>query len=191
MASTFSIRDRLEQILLLLAFVSCSWASVAFATASPSSHGPTPPATQIETLKGIIGVHLVVSVSEDMARAGIQEGRLRGELAGRLGKAGIRILTEDEWRLSLEGAYLLLDVQGVRSSSLQGRHVISVNLSLEQVVFLPRTPPLKAMATTWRSKAALGHAADGEVEAVYSVAAGLAEIFIEDYFRANPKPGGK
>ncbi len=87
------------------------------------------------------------------------------------------------------GSKPILPVPDCRSSWLQGRHVISVNLSLEQVVFLPRTPPVKRPRRG--DRAAPGHAAEVAMEAVYSVMGAMVNKFIEDFFRANPKPGGK
>lgn len=144
---------------------------VVFAAAHARAQGK-------ETLRGIAGVRVSVTVAGEEARQdGLPEGALRAVLEERARVAGLR-LTEDHMapRLSL--------VVNAQKYAEEGIYAVAVDLDLYQLVSLARADAPPFHASTWRVTQVFVRAADdlGSVKAVVERAA---DTFVKDFLSAN------
>lgn len=148
------------------------------------SAATTPHAVARDTLRGLIGVHVVVeelrpeAVDDGLSKEAIEEGVVQ-----RLWDAGVRVLMEDQWTIAAGAPYLYLNVNAVKSKDL---YVYAVDLQLNQNVRLERLPSVAVAATTWTTGCRVGAVSADSVGVLAQVAAQSVDRFIEDYRRANP-----
>jgi hypothetical protein len=136
------------------------------------------------TMKGLKGVYVVVEdldlkiEGEGLGREQLQKG---AELE--LGKAGIRILSEEEWRNEEGEPWLYIYVHVVKKL-LQKKavYIFHISIELKQKVRLLRESGGEVFATTW-SKAVLGKS--GELKDVEKGLKAMLTFFIEAFNSVN------
>jgi hypothetical protein len=137
------------------------------------------------TLKGIAGVHVVV---EDL-RLEIEEAGLTRDLIAKLaqdklGSAGIKILSDEEWRETPGNPWLYIYAHVMRRELVKEKvFIFNIDIELKQKVLLVRIQDRQPVfATTW-SKAILGKS--GSLDDVRMGLELCLEDFIEAYRSAN------
>jgi len=135
---------------------------------------------QRETLRGLKGIQVLV---EPITLAGLTESTLKTDVELKLRKAGIRVLTKDEWLLTQGYPYLYVNVTAIELKSPQ-EFIYSVNVGLTEDVILSRNRSIETSATTWK-KSALGITPD--LRAVREAVGDQVDKFMNDYLAVNPK----
>lgn len=139
-----------------------------------------------ESLEGMGGVRVLVEgIDSEVEKEGLEEGQLQTDVEQRLQKAGIEVLTHDEWLETPGGQYLYVSVNALPEPRTDG-YAYFIRVELRQDVHLARDPALKAIgATTWRqSRVGLVGAAamPGKIR---SSVGELVDAFGGDYRAAN------
>ena len=145
---------------LVLAFMvlcACSWAAPRVRAQEPSN---------LESLKGLHSVLLRVegfTSDSDLERAGVTVDRLKTDLTQRLSKAGIQVLTVEEWTKTPGRPYLYLNITPWKSEI--GFYAYSIEIHLGQEVLLARDPSVRVLAPTWK-KSWVGVAGTGNLPSI-------------------------
>jgi len=145
-----------------------------------------------ETLRGLKGVFVLIEyLKEDVAKAGLTDTILQTGVELKLRKAGIRVLTEDEWFLTQGRPYLYVRVRTILIKGIQiwGTHqhsgfIYGVTVQFNQDVILSRNRSISSSAGTW------GNSWIGTVihlRNVRVVISDLVDKFMNDYLAVNPK----
>jgi len=138
-----------------------------------------------ETLRGLPGVTVVI---EPLLAAAEQDGltqrELQTEVERQLQAAGIRVLTQDEWRSTPGSPYLYVNVSALKKS--YGLYAYSIEVCLNQLVTLLRNQEIKEFAETWETRE-VGTVGKDRLATVRESVAAHVNIFIRDYFIVNPR----
>ena len=135
------------------------------------------------TLKGLPGVWVwVEDFSDDAKRAGFNQQTFQTDVELKLRLAGIKILTEQERMFTSGIPYLYLNVNPLHGQHGQ-IHAYTINLELNQWVWLGREPSIRAPATTW----SVGSVGYGKLSNVRNAVKDLVDQFINAWLSVNPK----
>jgi hypothetical protein len=146
-------------------------------------------ADQKETMRGISGVKVVVEHLNDKAEeAGLNLERVQRTAELELRKAGIKVLSEEEW-LNTEGfprlyINITTSFHAQANDSLVG---FAVSMELKQLVVLARDASKECTAVTWTARSA-GSVGANNIDKIRTD--GLIsdlEEFINDWLTVNPK----
>lgn len=161
---------------VLLVLASCAGASNAFAEM---------PERAKETLRGLPGVTVVIEPLHDSAEHdGLTRSQLQTEVERQLQAAGIRVLTQDEWRSTPGSPYLYVNVSALKKS--YGLYAYSIEVCLNQLVTLIRNQDIQEFAETWETRE-VGTVGKDRLATVHQSVAAHVGIFIRDYFSVNPR----
>src|ERR1700752_1961186 len=131
-------------IVMVLAFVMLNSLLCAFDSRARALDEPY----QRSSLRDLPGVRVqVTDLNPDAQRGGLVKGEIQTDVESRLRKAGIRVLTEEEWR-NMPRAPLLY----IRVDALQGSEracAFYANVNLYQRVSIEQTPNTNLLAATW------------------------------------------
>lgn len=147
-------------------------------------------ATEVEkqSLAGLSGVRVMVEqIDLDAERDGLTRTGLQTDVELWLRQAGIRVLTEEEWKRTPGRPWLHLWVTTHKRVGLYGVYAYSVQLQLYQRVRLDRAPSLIAIGATWVAKGGVGTVGETKLRTVRENVRDLVDQFINDYLAANPK----
>jgi hypothetical protein len=133
---------------------------------------------QRETLRGLGGVTVVVSVVGDAASK-IPKGELQTYMEMRLREADIRV-TQGE-----EVPRLILDVITLKDEE-DGLYTLSVSLRLWQQVRLDRKPNFKFLAPTWTTTQMIMRG-EKNVSDIRDSVQGAMDHFINEFLKVNPR----
>lgn len=139
------------------------------------------------TLRGLRGVK--VSIDTFVAEAeqgGLTLNQLQTDVELRLRKAGIRVLSEQEWLKApgMPAVYVLVTTH----KNKIGLHAFSIRVKLRQAVTLvrqPNSPPV--LAGTYETNGYVGTIGSGRLRELREAVADEVDIFINDYLAENPK----
>jgi hypothetical protein len=160
----------------LLGGVLLVWSSVA---------GAEMPERAKETLRGLPGVTVVVEpLQESAERDGLTRRQLQAEVERQLQAAGIRVLTQAEWRSTPGSPYLYVSVSALKKS--YGLYAYSIEVCLNQVVTLLRNQDIQEFAETWETRE-VGTVGKERLVTVQKSVAAHVNIFIQEYFSVNPR----
>ena len=141
---------------------------------------PYAAAQEKETLRGIAGVRVSVTVAgEEAKKDGLSEGALRAVLEEKVRGAGLR-LSED---IKAPALSLVVNTQ---KYTAQGVYAVAVDLDLYQLVSLERATRPPFHASTWRVTQVLLRASD-ELGSVKAVVERAADAFVKDFLAANAR----
>jgi hypothetical protein len=138
-----------------------------------------------ETLRGLPGVTVVIEPLQATAEQdGLTQGELQAEVERQLQAAGIRVLTQDEWRNTPGSPYLYVNVSALKKN--YGLYAYSIEVCLNQLVTLLRDQAIKEFAETWETRE-VGTVGKDRLATVRDSVAAHVNIFIRDYFSVNPR----
>lgn len=168
-------------IVLALMCVSASRNRGTASNAPPGDWGE-----QRDSLRGLKGVHVIVGkIAPAAVGAGVYQEQIRVDTELNLRRAGIRVLTADEW-INEPGAPVLevdLAVVGPADAPMWG---YSITVALMQDVSLLRAPASRGSATTWKVSAP-GVVGVDKIGKLRGEIPGLVDWFVNDYLAVNPK----
>jgi len=143
------------------------------------------PARAKETLRGLPGVTVVVEPLQASAEQdGLTRRLLQDEVEHQLQAAGIRVLTQDEWRRTPGSPYLYVSVSALKKSN--GLYAYSIEVCLNQLVTLLRNQDIQDFAETWETRE-VGTVGKNQLVSVQKSVAAHVNVFIRDYLSVNPR----
>src|SRR5262245_42188530 len=157
---------------------------VVLLTCGPRASAEMPDRAK-ETLRGLPGVTVVVEPLQASAEQdGLTRRLLQDEVEHQLQAAGIRVLTQDEWRRTPGSPYLYVSVSALKKSN--GLYAYSIEVCLNQLVTLLRNQDIQEFAETWETRE-VGTVGKERLATVQESVAAHVSIFIRDYFSVNPR----
>ena len=138
------------------------------------------------SLHRLDGVYVLVEEIEPEAQKdGLAGARLQKDVELRLRRAGVQVLTEEEWATAPGGPFLLVDVNTLKRADRRP-YVYSVHVKLMQQVTLERDSMMSFWATTW-DEGALGIASAERLSDVQDSVRDLVDKFIRDYLAGRSR----
>jgi hypothetical protein len=137
-----------------------------------------------KALVGLRGMHVLVEKMDPQAEhLGLTEAQIQTDVELRLRKAGIRVLTEKEWKEAPGMPYLYVHVNTLVMQKLP---IIanSVHVGLKEVVTLARG--FKAVGEIWRADS-IGNIGPENISKIRGYVGDQVDKFINDYLAANQK----
>ncbi len=141
-------------------------------------------------LNGIKEIYVSVKPIENpsVIEAGMDEGQIKALVEQQLRKAGISLLSQEEYdRYKMTLRYPLANLEiRVTFHELEGMEtaVIDLNIRLVQVVLLARKAIVQFNASSWESRE-IG--VGNDLDFVETALEKNVNFFIQDYFAANPR----
>jgi hypothetical protein len=133
----------MRRSMLILFGLTLCWPIVGFAFT----------ADKRDTLRGLREVSVLVEyLPDDVEREGLSREHLKRDIEGRLGQAGLRVLTISEIANSPGAPYLYVAVYPITTPSVNF-NAYAIGLTLKQLVHLSRDPTTEFFATTWEGSA--------------------------------------
>ena len=143
------------------------------------------PARAKETLRGLPGVAVVIEpLHPTTERDGLTQNKLQAEVEQQLKTAGIRVLTQEEWKKTPGAPYLYVNVAALKKS--YGLYAYAIEVCLNQLVLLIRDHQTQEFAETWETRE-VGTVGKKQLPSVRNSVAAHVAIFIRDYFAVNPR----
>jgi hypothetical protein len=140
--------------------------------------------TDRATLKGIKAVCVVVGVSAEAGRGGVDKNRLQTDIEGRLQRQGAPVDKN-------ANACVYLNVRALRAMGGNGKplplYAADFRLELLQTVALTREATLKTFASTWSSDNMTTVPAADLGETAMEIADSLVDQFAVAYKSVNPQ----
>lgn len=143
------------------------------------------------TLSGIQGVNVVVeelqpNVQKYAQRFGLQKDQIKADVESALRKAGIHVLTYEQW-LKTPGRPFLYIVANTHEYEKYW-YAYDVRIQLRQSVLLEMNPSIATMADTW-GISMTGNTNIGKLGVIKESVNTLVGRFVEAYWWANGKKG--
>lgn len=140
---------------------------------------------EIESLRGLQGVRVTVEdIDPEAKRDGLTKSQIQRVVELELRKAGIKVLTEEEWFSIPSSAILSVNVNTDKSSD--GPYSFNISLELVQRVALFRNPYFARLAPTWDT-GSVGTVEASNLRNIYDSVKDTVDIFINDYLSVNPR----
>jgi len=142
-----------------------------------------------QTLSGIQGVNIVIedmqpNIQKYAQRFELQKEQIRADVESTLKKAGVPVLTWDQWLKTPGKPFLYVNVNTHEYEKYW--YAYDVKVELKQSVMLEINPSVKTIVGTW-SMSMTGIANVGKLDTIKSGLNVLIGRFIEAYLSANPK----
>jgi hypothetical protein len=138
-----------------------------------------------ETLRGLPGVTVVIEPLQATAEQdGLTQKQLHADVEHQLRAAGIRVLTQDEWRSTPGSPYLYVNVSALKKS--YSLYTYSIEVCLNQLVTLLRDQHIQEFAETWETRE-VGTVGKERLVTVRESVAAHVNTFIHDYCAVNPR----
>jgi hypothetical protein len=139
-----------------------------------------------KSLKGLAGVYVSITLAPNAAKIGLSEKQEQVDVELRLRMAGIKVLTEEEW-LKVNARPLLNVILGMQEIALgQGNYAHRIDISLAQLVTLPRNPQILISAETWR-KGYVGVIHSKNIDRMRDQIKDAVDAFVNAWLSVNPK----
>jgi hypothetical protein len=143
-------------------------------------------APERESLKGVVGVEIVVEpLNIEIERLGLETLKLQQDIRHRLQQAGVRVLAEHERLATSTAAMLMVRVDALHDRI--GRYFYCFDLLLTQRVRLKGRDSSDVSAVTWSKSGGIALIADDNVRHIQDQVMRRVDQFIKDYFVVNPK----
>jgi hypothetical protein len=139
-----------------------------------------------ESLKGLTGVRVLVeNINPEAERGGLSAANIQTDMELMLRKAGIRVLSKEEWSLTpgLPSLYVKVVVHKRFPYEL---YVYGITVGLEQVVMLSRNMQT-VVAPTWSTDGAIGTVGVSQLSIVRDDVKDEVDKFINAFLAENPK----
>ncbi len=139
------------------------------------------------TLKGLGEVYVLVEeLKPDAERDGLSRSQLQTDAEGRLRRAGIRLLKQEE-TLNTPGTPTLY-IRVTTSKSDGGMYAFSIEVRFQQSVFLDREPTIfHFSAPTWETST-VGTVGADNLRTVMDIVRNAVDRFVNAYGSVNPRP---
>lgn len=136
-----------------------------------------------ETLLDLQGVFVIVeTVKPDAEADGLNVAELQRQVESKLSRAGIKVLTHDEWRSTPGRPWLYVSVNTIK---FLASYFFSLDVQLKQEVNLSRSGSISTSASTWEL-GSLGMTVVSDLPTrIQHAVDGYVQRFIEDYAEAN------
>lgn len=135
------------------------------------------------TLKGVNRACVVVEVTDQAARGGVDKAKLQAEIETRLSKAGV---TVDNGATTC----LYLSVRALQAMAGSGKHIplyaADVRLEFVQTLLLARDNAVKTFAPTWSASNMTTVAADELGSTATEITIDLMNHFVKAFKSVNP-----
>ena len=170
---------------LAAAFMSAGGCSM-LSNAGDGKAGPAEAAPELmpgEALAGLPGVYVYVHVPENLRHIGLDDTAVRKEVALRLRRSGVDVLSHDQMLDTPGMPSLDVNINGVADAT--GTSVVyNVRVSVSEKARLLR-PPYGIVNTRVWNAATVAQADMDELSSVYDVACETVDRFIAAYVSAN------
>lgn len=144
---------------------------------------------RVARLRGLDAV--VVSVDKlgkDVEDDGLTSDQLQQDVELRLRKAGIRVLSQTEWKEKPLTPVLYVRSHLVKGKgSLAGLYFTHLSFALGEYARLVRNPAIIAIAMTWESQSSTGSVGTQKVRQFRESVADKTDEFTNAFLAANPK----
>lgn len=138
---------------------------------------------EILSLRGLSALFVLVEIVDpEIEKDGLTREEIQKDTEQRLRKAGIRVLSKNEWLRTKEGAYLYVNINARKSG--YGVYMSGISLELVQKVLLVRNPKTEVFAATW-SRQLLGQG--GYLDRVRYSVQDVVDLFLNSWAKANRK----
>lgn len=138
------------------------------------------------TLRGLRGVKVSIDSFIPEAQEGLTLNQLQTDVELRLRKAGIRVLTDQEW-LKTPGMPALYVIVPTHKTDI-GLYAVSIRVKFRQSVTLVRQPNSPSvLAGTYETNTYIGVIGTKRLRELRDRVADQVDIFINDYLAENPK----
>ncbi len=136
-----------------------------------------------ETLQDLQGVFVIVeTLKSDAEEDGLNVAELQREVESKLSRAGIKVLTHDEWRSTPGRPWLYVSVNTIK---FLASYFFSLDVQLKQEVNLSRSGSISTSASTWEL-GSLGMTLISDLRTrVHHAVNGYVQRFIDDCAEAN------
>jgi hypothetical protein len=136
-----------------------------------------------ETLRGLAGVAVVIEpLHPNAEQDGLTQRLLQDDIERRLRAAGIRVLTQKEWRNTPGSPYLYVNVAALKKS--YGLYAYAIEVCVNQLVTLIRNHQIQEFAETWETRE-VGTVGKDQLPTVRESVRAHVDAFIHDYFAVN------
>ena len=140
---------------------------------------------EIESLRGLQGVRVrVEDIDPEAEQDSLTKSQIQMVVESEIRKAGIKVLTEEEWFSIPGSAILSVNVNTHKSSD--GPYSFNISLELVQRVASFRNPYFARLAPTWNT-GSVGTVGASNLRNIYDSVKDMVDIFINDYLSVNPK----
>jgi hypothetical protein len=157
-------------------------ALVVFLLLPGISHATEYQQKELIGLKGV-GV-LVESVRPEVERLGLTKDQIKTDVELRLRKAGVSVLTKEEWEKTPGKPYLYVNVNAFVYPDEPALCVYNIRMELQEMVTLDRG--LRAPDTIWPKERRMV-VGKGNIRKIRDVIGDQVDKFINEYLAANPK----
>jgi len=166
------MRIRKPWLLLVIILSLLNWAPPLFALDD-----------EILSLRGLTALFVLVEIVDpEIEKDGLTREEMQRDTEQRLRKAGIRVLSKEEWLRTKEGSYLYVNINARKSS--YGVYMNGISLELVQKVLLVRNPKTEVFAATW-SRQLLGQG--GYLDRIRYSVQDMVDLFLNSWAEANRK----
>ena len=152
------------------------------ATANENAPALSVVTNQRDVLKGLKGVYVIVAdMKPEAEKTGLTKEIIQRDAETQLRRAGIKILSKDEWSKEPAGQFLSIGVDAFVGP--QGLITGQTSVSISEKVILLRSPEI-VFAETWAAKSIFQNSQPIMVR--YNIKDKV-DNFIDDYLAVNPK----
>jgi len=138
---------------------------------------------EILSLRGLTALFVLVEIVDpEIEKDGLTSEEIQRDTEQRLRKAGIRVLSKEEWLRTKGGSYLYVNINARKSS--YGVYMNGISLELVQKVLLVRNPKTEVFAATW-SRQLLGQG--GYLDRIRYSVQDVVDLFLNSWAQANRK----
>ena len=137
---------------------------------------------QEATLRGLSGVMVRVDINDILTKDGLTKSRIKSDVELKLQEAGIKILSDKEWRNAEGHPQLYVQVTASKVQDNWKFYTFAVNIQLLQDVYIIRKNQTELhQASTWLNMLS-GHGYFGDIRLRIKE---LVESFSTDFLSAN------
>jgi hypothetical protein len=136
-------------------------------------------------LRGLSGVYVMPEnpLEEDALRGGLSQDAIRTDVEQQLRRAGIRILSREEWEQTPGKPYLQVWPRVLKGGVLGG-YIYYITVEFKQHVSLVRSSDIKVFGATWSTEH-MGYTPD--LKDIRERMKERVDKFIDAYLSVNPK----
>ena len=135
------------------------------------------------TLCGLKGVYVAVEdLDPEIERDGLTRDQIYSDVESKLRQAGIKVLSEEEWKLEKGSPYLYVNAHIMKV--MNGVYIFNITTEFIQEVHLVRNSDIKAPAAIWSAET-LG--ISDHVRDIRDPARERVDKFISAYLSVNPR----
>lgn len=137
-----------------------------------------------KVLVGLKGVYVLVeSLDPQAERLGLTKGQIQTDVELRLRKAGVMVLTREEWKKTPGKPFLYVNIS-TKTRSGSELCAYSTHVKLEELVTLARG--FQTAGTIWNT-GEVGTVGINKISQIRDSVGDRVDSFINDYLAANPK----